>query len=346
MSQQQRVRTRYVHINSKHRQVTADDLAKMNIHLNVPMKNVLRCAVKSFTIANSMPNILDGENTLSWIELYKPLGSSNWSNKSFSIDIPPGYYTTEELLTVINYQIASLSTAEHQVIDEQPLGITFSQHNDNYTVSADFVHSGDGVKYFLPFFLGEGEPIWSKLGFSDSQIFNSKKHGNIEEGIDLVVADISSGGLVMKLNPAEQFQVVSHNPATLENPGGMYIVSEKLTSGSTYETRINPTSKHTEARPQSILEWINFDVGRYFWIQHKPPVLHYHYLDGAEVRDFDISIESQSRRLLSFKEGIGEFNLVLVFETLDVQEYTPEFNQKYNARGYDIMHEPQSIKLR
>jgi hypothetical protein len=238
------------------------------------------------------------------------------------------------------------------VVAETPLAITLSQHTDKYVTNANLVHSGLGDKWFAPAVFGNesGVSIWSMLGFADNQILNSKKKGNVQTLVDEVKSALAAGSVgtvsatvTQATSDSSEVHLTSTYPSTLENPGGLYITSDKLTSGSTYETRVHPDRNHTEARPENIFEWVQFDVARYYWVQHQSDVLHWHYLNGTTINDFDIKLESQSRVPLSHKNGIGDYHLVLVFETIDHDEYSGDYVRKYNAEGYALAHTPQTI---
>jgi hypothetical protein len=331
---------------------TPDDLAEIKVHLQHPIKDVFRVALKSFTVANSGHNVLKFENELSWYEFFKPSGSTNYTAKPFKVTIPPGYYTSAELLAKINTTITNWTSSEHQVVAETPLGINFTQHTSRYNTEITLIHSGLGDKWFAPVIIGnEGDvPLWKRLGFSESQIINAK-NGNLTSRITEIQSALQEGtvgsisAVLTQANAdSSKIDVVSHYASTIENPGGLYIVSDKLTSGSTYETRLNPDRLHTEARPENIFEWVQFGVDRYYWVQHRSDVLHWHYLNGATINEFDIRLESEARTPLNHKGGIGEYNLVLVFETIDHDEYTAEYVRQYNADGYALAHTPQTIR--
>lgn len=349
---QPKIRTRYVHVSSRHRQVTPDDLAEMKVHLQHPIKDVHRVALKSFTVANSGHNVLRLENTLGWYEFFKASGSSKYEKKFFAIAVPEGYYTSAELLAEINTTIINLPTAEHQVVAETPLTMNFTQHTSKYNTEISLTHSGLGDKWFAPAVIGnEGSiSLWKKMGFGDTQIINVKD-GNLENRLAAMQLSLQDGtvgttsAVLTQANAdSSSIDLVSNFASTVENPGGCYIISDKLTSGSTYETRLNPDRLHTEARPENIFEWVQFGVDRYYWVQHQSDILHWHYLNGATIHDFDIRLESEARTLLNHKGGIGEYNLVLVFETIDHDEYTAEYVKQYNAEGYALAHNPQTIR--
>ena len=74
-----KTRTQYIHINSKHRLETAENLADLRVHLQQPIRNCHRVFVKNFTIANHLYNIRSGENTLNWAEFYLAPGDTTYS---------------------------------------------------------------------------------------------------------------------------------------------------------------------------------------------------------------------------------------------------------------------------
>lgn len=348
---QPKIRTRYVHVSSKHRQATPDDPAEMRVHLQHPIKDVHRVALKSFTVANSGNNVLNLENVFGWYEFFKASGSSVYEKKFFAVAVPEGYYTSAELITEINTRMSSMPTAEHQVISETPLTINLSQNTNKYNTEITLTHSGLGDKWFAPAVIGnEGTSLWKKMGFSDNQIIDGKS-GNLENKLSAIQLALQEGSvgtasavLTQANADSSTIDLVSNFASTVENPGGLYIVSDKLTSGSTYETRLNPDRLHTEARPENIFEWIQFGVDRYYWVRHQSDILHWHYLNGDTINDFDIRLESEARTLLNHKGGIGEYNLVLVFETVDHDEYTADYVKQYNADGYALAHNPQTIR--
>ena len=47
------------------------------------------------------------------------------------------------------------------------------------------------------------------------------------------------------------------------------------------------------------------------------------------IHEFDIQLRNQSGKLFDFDE-INKFNLVLVFETVEVDEISPDFIKQYN----------------
>ena len=66
--------------------MTITDKADIKVHLQQPIKNVYRVAVKSFTMANALFNIRSGENTLDWVEYVNT--EFGYKSKAFQVIIP------------------------------------------------------------------------------------------------------------------------------------------------------------------------------------------------------------------------------------------------------------------
>lgn len=348
---QPKTRTRYLHISSKHRLDTIADKADMRVHLSPPIKNVYRCAVKSFSMANAMYNIRTDEQTLEWAEYYHPSGGDKYYARNFSITIPVGYYSAEDLCNQINSLIIAMPASSRSVSGdpaEQPLQMVFSQDPDEYFVSISLERGGGdtGDKWFSP--LHTRHSIWRLLGFADKQTINTLKRkanalDDVAEAIPGLTTDFTYHYALSQAGSPGFPNTFSGNlPATIESPKGIYLTSDALTSGGTYETRTHPDSLHLDAMPQAILEFIQFDENRYSWIHYNSALPHYHYLNDATLQDVDIQLRSENGTILTHRE-VGEYNLVLVFECLVEDEYSAEFIKAYNEYGYRLEHTPERI---
>ena len=222
----------------------------MNIHLQKPIKNVYRVAVKSFTLANSFHNVRNGENTLSWVEYYKPVGGATFSYKRFSIIIPPAYYSAAELCTKINDLINNDTSfsAVHRVDTEDPLFVKLEQDTDRYNITLKLVQAS-GTKWFSPVTDGS-RSLWDFLGFTSNQVI-PRADRTFQEEADSIAATLPLAGVYTELSneghllavkaDTDETKIIlrSNLPAHIENAGGVYITSNALTTGSTYETRRN-----------------------------------------------------------------------------------------------------------
>jgi len=344
-------RLRYVHINSRDRlgQNDANDLADLKIHFHQPIKNALRCCVKQFSIANHMFNIRSGENKLTWVEYYAPSGST-YAQKEFQIQIPVGWYNVADLCNEINNQIVAM-TGHVVTLDgnETPLQITFSQELSSFRIKIA-LNGGLNDKWFSPV-LKKGS-IWKHLGFTDNQMFHDEKLFDL-------VADILEVGRQLDYGTQDDYDYVfeagqSSNtfeykgtlPATIESPHGLFITSDALTSGDTYESRVNPNGLYLEAVPSRILHFVQFNSGRYSYVHYDASSQsHWNHLNNTSLHDIDIQLRSENGTILSHKE-CGEYNLVLTFECLVEPEFSSEAIEAYNTEAYRKEHVPQRFTLK
>lgn len=342
-------RTQYVHINSKHRLETTENLADLRVHLQQPIKNCFRVFVKNFTIANHLYNIRSGENTLNWAEFYQAPGDTTYSHKEFSITIPTGYYTAAELCTQINTEI--LAMTNHSVstdVNETALSMTFAQNTSTYRVFVSLANT-HGTKYFCP--INKRNSIWRLLGWVDRQVVNLlKRKADSLNDVGTAIADGMSTAYqyyyaVTQAGTSGSPVVIGGNlPAVVESPNGLFLTSDRLTSAGTYETRTDPQSFALMASPSNVLEFIQFDVSRYSWVHYDALQPHYHYINDENIQDFDLQLRSEFGTLLNHDE-CGDYNIVLAFETIVEPTYTKEFLQAQANEAYTIAHTPERIIL-
>lgn len=348
----------YLHINSRHRLDTGNNDAVVKVHLSKPIKNCVRCCVKQFNIANHLYNIRKGENILRWVEFYKPELNNPLGDKffyrQFSVAIPPRYYTAEELVQAINALIGAMSN--HTVTDdinEQIPTIVLSQiakdQENQYHIKLEFSDGSPGIKYFAP--VHQQTSLWRHLGMSDSQCIHAMKrvkveYDDISENLqNLNTTYIYYNALTLMGTSGTPISKISNFPATIESPSGIYITSDQLTAGETYETRINQTNKFCEGVATNILEFVQFDLGRYSYIHKDYVYPHYHGLHKKDITEVDVALRSEEGTLLSFQE-CGDFNMIIQFECAEVNEVSEEDIRAYNAEGYRLAHTPDRILLK
>lgn len=348
-----KTRTRYVHISSKHRLAHTDEKADLKVHFSQPINNVVRMAVKQFSMANASFNIITGENKLQWVEFWSSTAfSGSYLSKTFEITIPVGYYTAAALATTINTLITAIPNHKVQSVDpgETSLGMVFSQDQTNYNINVSLTYGGTGSKYMAP--RNGKNNLWKLLGFSETQVLNimKRKIRGINDTDEPNFSDILGGlpstsaypSVVLAGTSGTPFVLSGVFPATIESPEGMFITSETLTTGGTYETRINQDTLHMEAFPTSILEFIHYNSDRFSWIHYNTSTPHYHYLNKTSIHELDIQLRSANMTILSHKE-IGEYNMVLVFECLAEPEFGPKFIKEWNDEGYRMAHEKERV---
>ena len=96
------------------------------------------------------------------------------------------------------------------------------------------------------------------------------------------------------------------------------------------------------AVPVNVLEWVQFDQPRYSTVHYNAQMMHWHYLNQHTIHEFDIELRDSEGSLLDFDE-INRFSIVLVFETVEIDEVPADFIKQYNKEGYDLAHAPERI---
>ena len=357
----ERTRYKYVHIDSQHR-LAEENQTKYTVMLGGhPIKNVKRVGVKQFTVANSVFNIRKDNNKLFWAEFWKSTTTSAAQYKTFSIEIPTGRYTMNDLTAEINARIAGMSS--HMVVAEASLTMVFNQNTNNFKTEITVTQSS-GSKWFVPLKenrvyraeeengvptsaisrirVGNSGRLWEELGFTTNQmitpsnieVFAAAFPGSADPD-DATVYPLFKASRTGTTN-------ISKHAATLENLNGLYLTSDTLTNGNTYETRINTTNGHNDAVPKNILEWVQFDQPTYSYIHYNANIIHWHYLNEKTINSFDIQLRTANGDLMN-AEDVHRYNLVLVFETVEHDEVSAQFIRQYNQEGYDLAHRPDRI---
>jgi len=206
---------KYLHINSENKVEQEPYTSHANIHVKIPeqIRNLKRVAVKSMSIGNTFFNIRDNANgtrsKLEWLE-----GVINDNNeiriKEFSIEIPEGYYTVENLLNntdarneefngngdlSINDAIANFDNfntpiaSERRVLDhpnaERAKGGTIELESnlvfsiDSVTDKVILTLDSNVEKFFMPIARQGEHNLWKEWGFGSHTI--KKYTGNITD---------------------------------------------------------------------------------------------------------------------------------------------------------------------
>jgi len=345
----------YLDVNSSMRSKSGNtDDAKIEINLSGhDIRDVKNCAVKQFTINNSSFNITSHKDTLKFAIIRKKVdGAVDY--KTFTIKIPNGYYQSKDLIgnstegptSVINSHILEI---EDKKVKTEGSNFSVVLNQDPVTFLVDVkatVGSGNaGDWWFAPLKRRNdtNDGLWLDLGFDASHLTDEAELSvsSLEPNSTF---DGTPGFYKMYTSyPDGSTTYVAANPTTIENIQGLYLTSDALSSGSTYQT--NDNNGHLEAKPCNILEFIQFDKEHYSSISYKPEHLHYHYLNGKALNQIDIGITNHDGKLYKWNE-IGRFHLVLVFEVELNDEISKEFMKLYNQEGYEKAHTADKLILR
>jgi len=346
---------KYLHVNSSMRSKSGNtDDAKIVINMSGhDIRDVKNVAVKQFTINNSSFNITSHKDTLKFaISRKKVDGAVDY--KTFTIKIPNCYYQSKDLIghstegptSVINSLILEI---EDKKVKTEGINFSVVLNQDPVTFLVDVkatigsINAGDW--WFAPLKRKHetNDGLWLDLGFDASHLTDEAELSvpSLEPNLTF---DGTPGFYKMYTSyPDASTTYVAENPTTIENIQGLYLTSDALSSGSTYQT--NDNNGHLEAKPCNILEFIQFDKEHYSSISYKPEHLHYHYLNGKALNQIDIGITNHDGNLYKWNE-IGRFHLVLVFEVELTDEISKEFIKLYNQEGYEKAHTADKLILR
>jgi len=345
-------RFQYLHVSSLDREQTkSDDDAVLNINLSGhSIKHISNVAVKSFSINNSLFNVTSQRNTLRFSLVLKK-ANNDFKQKVFSIKIPEGYYENKDLIDstaggasgIINQLLATQQGIHGFKVDNETNShtITMDYNPDTYKVGLNGVGGGGTFTYLaLVPLRGDGDDLWNSLGFTQDQTVPIQSFGENIYDQDAQEYEFhkSTDSSDEKLVPI----LTANHPTSMENVQGIYLTSQALVAGGTYESKL--INGHIQANPMNILEFIQFDQSHYSTISYRPDVLHQHYLNGKDINQIDINVTDTNGKLYRWSE-IGHFQLVLVFECLIQDEISAQFIKQYNIEGYQKAHTAQNLML-
>ena len=338
----EKTRLKYVHLDSHHRNDEGHNESKFKVFMGGhPIKNVKRVAVKQFTCANTIFNVRKDNNTLNWYESYRDLNDL-YQTALRTVTIPVGTYSTFTLIEAINNQIKANENS-HIFGSENPLSIQFSLNpiDENYTVNVEvsWMKQEDETA-FKQFAIGAIDfgvtaNLWDAMGFTRNQQVSYVEKTAFMAGH---VADNDVFHDVTEI----PLKITGLHPSTFEAEMGVYLTSNTLTNGNTYETKRNQVTGVCNAVPVNVLEWVQFDQPRYSTVHYNAQMMHWHYLNQHTIHEFDIELRDSEGSLLDFDE-INRFSIVLVFETVEIDEVPADFIKQYNKEGYDLAHAPERI---
>jgi len=345
----------YLHVNSSMRSKSGSNGEDAKLEINMSgheIKDVKSVAVKQFTINNSSFNITSHKDTLKFAIVRKK-ADGTIDYKRFTLNIPNGYYQSVDLIGTSNEGPTSIINSLILEIDDRKVmsesssfSLSFMQDPDTFRVSIKAtVGSGNtGSWWFVPVKsrTDTNDGLWLDFGFDASHLTDER---------DLSVSYLEENLTMPRPGFYEMYSsyasgettYTAANPTTIENIQGLYLTSDVLSSGSTYQT--NNNNGHLQAKPCNILEFIQCDKEHYSTISYQPQHLHYHYINGKSLSQIDIGLTNHNGQLYRWNE-IGRFHLILVFEIELNDEISKEFIKLYNQEGYEKAHTADKLILR
>ena len=287
----------YLHVNSSMRSKSANgEDAKLEINMSGhEIKDIKSVAVNQFTINNSSFNITSHKDTLKFA-IVRRKTDRTIDYKRFTLKIPNGYYQSVDLIGTSNEGPTSIINAlilaieDRKVVSESSsfsLALTQDPNTFRVSIKATVGSGNTGEWWFVPLKSRNdtNDGLWLDFGFDSSHLTDES---------DLSVSYLKEnltyptpGFYEMYTSySAGETTYTAANPTSIENIQGLYVTSDALSSGSTYQT--NNNNGHLQAKPCNILEFIQFDKEHYSTISYQPQHLHYHYINGKSLNQIEL----------------------------------------------------------
>ena len=276
----------YLHVNSSMRSKSGSNGEDAKLEINMSgheIKDIKSVALKPFTIKNSSFNITSHKYTLKFaIVRRKTDGTIDY--KRFTLKIPNGYYQSVDLIGTSNEGPTSIINALILAIEDRKVMNTF-----RVSIKATVGSGNTGDWWFVPVQSRNdtNDGLWLDFAFDSSHLTYERELSvsYLEENLTYPTPGLYE---MYTSYSAGETTYSAANPTTIEHIQGLYLTSDALSSGSTYQT--NNNNGHLQAKPCNILEFIQFDKEHYSTISYQPQHLHYHYLNGKSLNQIDIGL--------------------------------------------------------
>jgi hypothetical protein len=318
-------------------------ICDFTINLHNPIISVKRVGISSFTSSNNSYNVTKKNNKVRWLEQKKD--NINLVTRTMEVIIPPGYYSINELLSLIVRLMTEATEAKNKegtVIAEGRLytseeKITFSYSiNENYQISilatsSNHTASNKYWGFYSPLKDMKMNLIHSLLGFEMlSQITNAQEITNLNKAeFKQSVTTITDLSL----------RTLRANHSYSENSSILYLASSVLSNNSIRS--MNDEGGLMTSMKTNILETIQINVSRYSHIHFSKfgSDILWHEMDNVSLPHFDMKLLDEHHNIN--REGVANYRCVIVVETIEPDHKEKELMYKeYNRQAYSMAHRP------
>ena len=306
-------------------------------------------------------------------------GEADWSAKLFYIDLTdiPSYTLNAEILDLINeklqnevYDFDTKTIGTHQFGTEDPLEITF-RYDENtyyfsYSVSQSTLTEDTNIKVFMPLAYKDDAGLWNNFGFYEEKHMNGIYSANYYE-------TPAQTEQVLNTNYKTIYPLASEVPAGVEgyftyqsfNKIFLYArIAGRPNVGNTLEYRTCIGDAHTThenhfpqlyicsdtlgtdamlckndtAVPTNILACVLNDQPKFSYLHFQTNTPAWNKLNDTKIQEFDIKIRDHKGRDIP-SEYLPNFNMTLIFETIDEIDYHKEHTKEYLREAYRKEHD-------
>lgn len=328
---------KYIHINTKHMtQKNNKSIYQVNMNHHM-IKNAKRVAVIKAYLPNSNFNVSasQGNNTITGTlkhqdrKVYND-GDIHYQSQPFTLTIPDGLYTIEELIAEINTQWSSVTMTASTQAD------TNFQINDPVqgTLNFSFIGSRVKVEYYNNLSIqknpnANGQEFW--IAYEMKVDINLLMKGlGFDDKIDEITFTQSSS----ETSPPDPFirttKAAEHIP-TIENSPMYFIDSPELTDQNIYT--IDENDNNEIKTGNHLLALLN-NVPRYAYITYEASSPIFHELH-KDITHFSLEIKDHNQKHFS---QFNEFFCILAFEYEEPFTYYEQQRREYHSQGYAMAH--------
>ena len=330
----------YVHINSSDRK-PHETSSKMTIHLSNPIHKAHTVKVMSFSCANEFYNIIDGNNEII-ILIYEIAGGVIAVNPTIvALAIPPGLYTTDELMNEFEAALADYDE------DTRNVNVAFEVLASN-KIQLQFVSAQNQPRRVVLFYEQYNPNFYTsvvhRMGFSREQVAgnwvnfrNTDVNGTYEAVTPdgQWVSEEAAPYLVWKTNVITGQIRVSNNVG-FESYPFVYLKSDELVKHAT--RTIQNADGSVATAHTNVLQKIPIDTNIFNWIHYfGSDAIFEHTLDGRTIQDFDIGLTNHVHGYFPASH-FKDFNVELLFETVDDEDENKRAIVALAKKGYEIRH--------
>ena len=318
---------KYVHVNSENRR---DGETKSRVTVQVPqgLENCSRVALKSFSIPNTFPNMINKK--IEWIEMVQTVENGNniWKAALFTIllnDLDPNqqYLDNVNLQSVLQTKITNEAQAfirktdisadglaftnsgqfSHQVGSETAMPITITYDTENFIFKISGIQNVATKHKFMILFDDESdESLWPTIGYHNNKLI---KKDEISEFLSEAYQRLVNSPTALDYNNGTN-QLLKNvygkdmRDVTENTEKNRFIYAGHASKHENHIGKINLCSdlasdsfimgENGILRKTDILESIVNSVPKFSYIHHSADILYFHNLNRSDVTKFDLRL--------------------------------------------------------
>ena len=367
--------SKYVHIDSINRRA-GETKSRVTVQVPQGLENCSRVALKSFSIPNTFPNMINKK--IEWIELVQTVegGNNKWKSALFTIrldDLNPDqqYIDNLTLQSVLQTKFNNEASAfiektdisddglaftnsgqlSHTVGGENEMPITITYDSEKFVFKISGKQNSATKHKFMILFDDESDAsLWPTMGYNSQKLIKKNEISQLlSESYQSLVnsptaLDYNNGNnLLLKDLYGKDMRDVTENTEKIRS-----IYAGHASKHENHIGKINLCSDLASdsfimgdngiLRKTDMLESIVNDVAKFSYIHHAADTLYFHNLNRADVTKFDLRLYEGDDMKALVDEVLPDWNAVLVFEQNLEIEYHKEETARLNDYAYTLGH--------